>query len=135
MTDNINHPAHYEAAGYLVQPIDVTEALPFCLGNAVKYLARAGKKDGSPELEDMKKARWYIERQMQVWKDGHESYLTLDRETSAALFILETKKHQDFMIFEIEEETGLYWCDMDYLEQAAASLGKRIREMEQRASE
>lgn len=129
-TDNINHPAHYEAAGYLVQPIDVTEGLPFCLGNAVKYLARAGKKNGSPEVEDLKKARWYIERQMQAWKDADETYLVLDRETSAALLILEQKKHQDFLCFEIEEETGLYWCDMDYLELASAALGKRIREME-----
>lgn len=38
MNDNINHPKHYEDAGYLVQPIDVCQELPFCLGNAVKYL-------------------------------------------------------------------------------------------------
>ena len=35
MNDNINHPKHYEDAGYLVQPIDVCQELPFCLGNAV----------------------------------------------------------------------------------------------------
>lgn len=48
MNDNINHPKHYEDAGYLVQPIDVCQELPFCLGNAVKYLCRAGNKEGAP---------------------------------------------------------------------------------------
>ncbi|WP_280485403.1 DUF3310 domain-containing protein [Nocardia cyriacigeorgica] len=66
MTDNINHPSHY-ADGWSngAEVIDITENLSFNRGNAVKYLARAGKKDPDRELEDLKKARWYVEREIQ----------------------------------------------------------------------
>lgn len=60
MTDMINHPPHY--AGVTIEPIDICERYPFALGCAIKYLARAGMKEGVSELEDMKKARWYLER-------------------------------------------------------------------------
>ena len=52
--DNVNHPSHY-AEGRKYEPIDVIEdwELDFCLGNAVKYISRAGRK--SDELEDLKK--------------------------------------------------------------------------------
>lgn len=58
--DEINHPAHYTATK--IEPIDVIEewALPFHLGNTLKYLARWDKK-GNP-LQDLKKARWYLDR-------------------------------------------------------------------------
>ena len=62
MTETINHPAHYKGNG--MEAIDVIEAfgLNFCLGNAFKYIARAEKK-GNP-LEDLKKARWYLDREI-----------------------------------------------------------------------
>ena len=59
----INHPDHYlKDTGFEV--IDVIEAwhLDFSLGNAVKYIARAGKKDPSKRKQDLEKAIWYIER-------------------------------------------------------------------------
>lgn len=57
--DVVNHPSHYKLAnGFEV--IDLTEMLDFCRGNAVKYLARAGEKDD--ELQDLKKAEWYVKR-------------------------------------------------------------------------
>ncbi len=61
-TDLINHPSHYTDGG--IETIDAIEAwgLGFHLGNAVKYISRAGKKAGSSELEDLKKARWYLNR-------------------------------------------------------------------------
>jgi hypothetical protein len=60
--DKIN-PSHYKSAAGL-EVIDVIEAfdLDFCRGNAVKYLCRAGRKDGEAELVELRKARWYIER-------------------------------------------------------------------------
>lgn len=60
--DNINHPAHYTRGKY--EPIDVIEDwnLGFHLGNTVKYIARAGHKDPSRLIEDLKKARWYLDR-------------------------------------------------------------------------
>jgi len=63
-SDKIN-PPHYKSEGGL-ESIDVIEKfnLGFNLGNAVKYILRAGKKEGEPELDDLMKARWYIERRL-----------------------------------------------------------------------
>jgi len=60
--DPVNHPPHYTAGG--VEVIDAIEAwgLSFHLGNTVKYVARAGKKDPAREVEDLEKARWYLDR-------------------------------------------------------------------------
>ena len=63
-SDPVNHPAHYTAFRG-VEVIQLTEHLNFCRGNAVKYLCRAGFKGGAErELEDLRKARWYIEREI-----------------------------------------------------------------------
>ena len=58
--DPVNHPSHYTDGG--IETIDFIEAkrLPYHLGNAVKYISRAGKKDD--EIQDLKKAVWYINR-------------------------------------------------------------------------
>jgi len=60
----INHPTHY--ADGKIEVIDFIEdkKLNFNLGNVVKYVARAGKKDKSKELEDLQKALWYLEREI-----------------------------------------------------------------------
>lgn len=62
MDDKINHPAHYNVGK--VEPIDVIEDwnLGFALGNTIKYIARAGHKNTETTLEDLKKARWYLDR-------------------------------------------------------------------------
>ena len=62
MIDRVNHPPHYTAHPSGVECIQVTEHMNFCRGNAIKYLWRAGEK-GS-ELEDLRKARWYIDREI-----------------------------------------------------------------------
>lgn len=57
------NPDHYRAHPSGVECITVTEHLGFCLGNAVKYIWRSGER---PErtVEDLKKARWYIDREI-----------------------------------------------------------------------
>lgn len=62
--DPVNHPPHYVFGKFEV--IDVIEdwGLGFSLGNAVKYIARAGRKDPERTLEDLQKARWYLEREI-----------------------------------------------------------------------
>jgi len=60
-TDPIN-PAHYTAHPSGVECIQITEHMNFCRGNAVKYIWRAGEK--GDEIEDLKKARWYIDREI-----------------------------------------------------------------------
>jgi hypothetical protein len=59
----VDHPSHYKAGG--IEAIDVIEAfgLGFHLGNAVKYILRAGRKHPGV-LEDLKKARWYLDREI-----------------------------------------------------------------------
>lgn len=68
--DPVNHPSHY--ADGKIEVIDFIEdkKLGFCLGNVVKYIARAGKKDPSKEVEDLKKAAWYVARRIQEIEEG-----------------------------------------------------------------
>lgn len=61
--DPVNHPAHYTSSPSGVECIDVVEHMPFNRGNAIKYLWRAGAKGN--EVEDLRKARWYVDREIQ----------------------------------------------------------------------
>ena len=59
-TDDINHPKHYTSHPSGVECITITRHHNFAIGNAIKYLFRAGLKHPSP-VEDLKKAIWYIQ--------------------------------------------------------------------------
>jgi hypothetical protein len=61
--DLINHPVHYTSHPSGVECIQVTEHYNFNLGNAIKYVWRAGIKSPNP-VEDLKKAAWYINREI-----------------------------------------------------------------------
>lgn len=61
--DAVNHPSHYTSHPSGVECIEITEHMNFCLGNAIKYIWRAGLKKKDP-LEDLKKARFYIDREI-----------------------------------------------------------------------
>ena len=56
------NPAHYRSHASGVECIQITEHLGFCLGNAVKYIWRA--EEHGKQLEDLKKARWYLDREI-----------------------------------------------------------------------
>lgn len=66
MGDSVNHPAYYSGGG--IEVIDAIEAWGFGegfnRGNAIKYIARAGRKDPAKEVEDLKKARFYIDAEI-----------------------------------------------------------------------
>jgi hypothetical protein len=62
MSDMVNHPVHYTSHPSGVETIQITEHLNFCLGNAIKYIMRSELK--GKQLEDLKKAVWYIEREI-----------------------------------------------------------------------
>ena len=74
--DPVNHPAHYTFGKF--ECIDVIEEMTnglygfegFCVGNAVKYLWRWKKKNG---LEDLKKARWYLNRLIETLEEERGS--------------------------------------------------------------
>jgi len=62
--EHVNHPEHYQGS---IECIDYIESLGFAegfeLGNAIKYIARAGKKENA--IEDLQKAIWYIRRYLE----------------------------------------------------------------------
>ena len=62
MEDRVNHPSHYTQGKIEVIDFIEDQKLDFHLANAVKYICRAGKKDPMLEVEDLKKAIWYIQR-------------------------------------------------------------------------
>jgi len=62
-------PVHYR---FSIEPIAAIESwqLGFCLGNTVKYIARAGHKDSTKTVEDLKKAAWYLQREIERLEKG-----------------------------------------------------------------
>jgi len=66
----VNHPKHYGGKDNPYEAIKVIEAwdLGFCLGNTVKYISRAGKKDET--IQELEKALWYLKREIKNLKDG-----------------------------------------------------------------
>lgn len=64
MNDVVNHPSHYTDGKIEVINFIEDKGLNFHRGNAVKYIARAGKKDPNREIEDLQKAVWYLNREI-----------------------------------------------------------------------
>lgn len=64
--DPVSHPKHYTNHPSGIECIQVTEHFNFCIGNAIKYLWRNGLKDGNSNIQDLKKAVWYINREIQT---------------------------------------------------------------------
>ena len=72
MKEMVNHPSHYNDGKIEVIDFIEDKHLNFHRGNAVKYIARAGKKDKSKEVEDLKKAQWYIEREIKKLEQNND---------------------------------------------------------------
>jgi hypothetical protein len=68
--DVVNHPPHYKTGG--VETLDFIEAkdLNYRLGNVIKYVSRAGKKDGSDPVQDLEKAAFYLNREIAARKSA-----------------------------------------------------------------
>lgn len=70
MGDMVNHPSHYGGENNVYEVIKVCEAWELdkdaYLFNVVKYVARAGKKDINKEIEDLKKAAFYLDRRIKL---------------------------------------------------------------------
>lgn len=80
MNDPVNHPSHYTDGQYEV--IDFIEATDsqrsFYIGNAIKYIARAGKKDPGKKKEDLEKAIWYVKRYLQWSKEPIGQHISIE---------------------------------------------------------
>ena len=69
----VNHPPHYTAHPSGIEAVEVCEHLSFNMGNALKYLWRAGKKGDA--VEDLQKAEWYLEREAgRLRANGREEF-------------------------------------------------------------
>ena len=92
MADNVNHPSHYtwlkDKCG--IEVIDITRHLDFDTGNAVKYLLRAGPKEDAAltplekQIEDFKKAAWYIDDKIKMLEDELRSKQQNNRDSQEA---------------------------------------------------
>lgn len=61
---DVSHPPHYNQIPG-VECIDVVEHMPFNVGNAIKYLWRAGLKSGADEITDLEKSLWCVQREIE----------------------------------------------------------------------
>ena len=76
--DSVNHPSHYTGHPSGIECIVIVEHFGFCLGNTIKYIWRAGLKDDAKSLkasaiQDLKKARWYLDRQIATMEGKPEA--------------------------------------------------------------
>lgn len=72
LSNTVEHPSHYNIGKYEVIDVINDWRLNFQLGNAIKYIARAGRKDPSKTVEDLEKARFYIDYEINRLKGGGE---------------------------------------------------------------
>lgn len=90
MIDNVNNPQHYKSKGVVlvleIEPITILKDLPFCKGNAIKYVLRYKNKNG---LEDLKKAEYYIKADQEIAKPGYIETLVI---TEYLKKLLQTQK-------------------------------------------
>ena len=69
MKENVNHPQHYNEHPSGVECIDIVRHMNFNLGNVIKYLWRAGLKEGNADIQDLEKAKWYLEDEIKRLKE------------------------------------------------------------------
>ena len=67
--DPVNNPAHYNSHPSGIECIEITRHMNFNIGNAVKYLWRHGKKKTGKTIEDLEKAKFYIEDEIKRLKN------------------------------------------------------------------
>lgn len=68
--DPVNHPAHYTDGNIEVIDFIEDKGFGYNLGNAIKYISRAGKKSKDTEIQDLEKAAWYLNREITRLKGG-----------------------------------------------------------------
>jgi len=73
VTDSVNHPSHYNTGKIEVIEFIEDQRLDYYLGNTVKYLCRAGRKDPAKEIEDLEKGAWHLKRKIEFLKAQREN--------------------------------------------------------------
>ena len=113
MNDNVNHPSHYTDGKIEVIDFIEDKNLNFHRGNAVKYIARAGKKNPEKEVEDLEKAVWYTNREIQRINGQSKNSVLLDHLEALKKFINGEWVDTDIIqtILGIDFSTGLKMFD------------------------
>src|SRR5271168_4617663 len=94
MADAVDHPKHYNEHPSGVECIDIVEHMTFNSGNAVKYIWRAGIKS-KDQIEDLKKAAWYIAREIgRIEKQSTSGAEVTDRKTATTPEVGEACGHE-----------------------------------------
>ena len=134
--DIVNHPSHYTDGS--IEVIDFIEfwGLGFHLGNAVKYISRAGKKDPDKKIEDLEKALWYIRRAAGVPREYRvfnavPHYIQEGRKTISALNYCTDKGIEDTDLQLVVEDLTYLGNQDDILELAAERLDKYIEKLKE----
>ena len=118
--DPINSPSHY-AAGRKYETIDVIDdwGLGYRLGNSVKYISRAGRKDPAKTIEDLKKARWYLDREIAALEGEQAPYsVTYEDvlEDYAACAAQGEELVLEYGVQDVDDQRLTYWdSDDDYM--------------------
>lgn len=118
--DMVNHPPHYTGHPSGVECIEVSEHLPFCLGNAFKYLFRRDAK-GNP-LENIEKAIWYVNRHNETYPE--KPNLPTDAREALGLIVVH-EPHPiaaAMLIIAGEEQCGAYDACVEMLKAEAERL-------------
>lgn len=71
IVEKVDHPKYYNEHPSGVECIEIIEFFTFNVGTAMKYLWRAGLKPGESTIHDLKKAAWYLNREIERLQDGH----------------------------------------------------------------
>ena len=104
--ERINHPEHYQGKKFEVIDIIDDYNLSFSLGNVIKYVLRAGKKEDA--VEDLKKARWYLTREIDDLEDQIEQSTPV-KEKPKAYHVTDEYSYKCLM--EELEEQGFKWVN------------------------
>ena len=116
----VDHPPHYTGHPSGIECIEVAEHLPFCLGNAFKYLFR---RDGKGEAcENLRKALWYVRQQQQLTPEGLPHGHLAARTTKALMGILAFEPHPYRDAMELIATGRLLGCAEQLIEKALAGL-------------
>ena len=125
--DPIHNPSHY-AAGRKYETIEVIEDwdLSYRLGNSVKYISRAGRKDPAKTVEDLKKARWYLDREIEALEGARVPYsvtyediledqaaAAADGETLAVEYAVQDVDDQELSYWQADDSDWLAFWDSD----------------------
>lgn len=82
--EKVNQPKHYSGEGITAIQIIEAFSLNFALGNVIKYALRAGRKPGEEEVEDLEKASWYLQRELDAAREREKLRARVREENRAA---------------------------------------------------